>query len=80
MADDDDDYVPSMDTSFTSDDNNDYYDNIDFDSLTELKKRYYEREEFTIQTSSDDSSLAENFSLHPQIHRNAETWSPYKFD
>ncbi len=61
MADDDDDYVPSMDTSFTSDDNNDYYDNIDFDSLTEIKKRFYERRGFTIQTPSDDSSLAENF-------------------
>ena len=50
-----------MDTSFTSDDNNDYYDNINFDSLTEIQKRYYAREGYTIQTSSDDSSLAENF-------------------
>ena len=36
LEDDDDDYVPSIDTSFTYDDNNDYYDNIDFDSLTEI--------------------------------------------
>ncbi len=57
LADDDDDYIPSMDTSFTSDDNNDYYENIDFDYLTEIKKRYYESEGFTIQTSSDDSSI-----------------------
>ena len=64
MAADDDDYVPSIDTSFTSDENNDYYNNIDFDSLIEMKKRYYESEGFTIQTSSDDSRflvLAENF-------------------
>ena len=44
LEDDDDDYVPSMDTSFTSDDNNNYYDNIDFDSLTEMKKRVKEAE------------------------------------
>jgi hypothetical protein len=50
-----------MDTSFTSDDNNDYYDNIDFDSSTEIEKWVYERKGFTIHTSSDDSSLAENF-------------------
>jgi len=80
LAKDDDDYVPFMDTSFTSDDNNDYLDNIDFDSLTEITKRHYEREGFTIQTSSDDSSLAENFQSHQYIHRNAKTGSPYKFD
>ena len=57
LEDDDDDYVSSIDTSFTSEDNNDYYDNIDFDSLTEMKKRFYESEGMTIQTSSDDSSL-----------------------
>ena len=44
LEDDDDDYVPSMDTSFTSDNNNNYYDNIDFDSLTETKKRVKEAE------------------------------------
>ncbi len=44
LEDDDDDYVPSMDTLFTSDDNNNYYDNIDFDSLTEMKKRVKEAE------------------------------------
>jgi hypothetical protein len=44
LEDDDDDYVPSMDTSFTSDDNNNYYDNIDFDSLTEMKMRFKEDE------------------------------------
>jgi hypothetical protein len=54
LADYDDDYIPSMETSFNSDDNNDYYDNIDFDFLTEIKKRYYESEGFTIRTSSDD--------------------------
>ena len=57
LADDDDDYVPSIDTSLTFDDHNDYYDNIDFDSLTEMKRRYYESEGFTIQTSSDDSCI-----------------------
>jgi len=61
LADDDDDYVPSNDTSFTSNDNNDYYDNIDFDSLTEMKKRYYEYEGMTFETSSDNYSFAENF-------------------
>ena len=62
LEDDDDDFFPSMDTSFTSGDNNDYYDNIDFDSLTEIKKRYYEREYgITIEKSSGDSSLTENF-------------------
>ena len=60
MADDDDDYVPSIDTSFTFDDKNDYYDNIDFDPLTEMKKIYYEYEGITIERSSGDSSLAEN--------------------
>jgi hypothetical protein len=44
LEDDDDDYVPSIDTSFTSDDNNNYYDNIDFDSLTEMKMRFIEDE------------------------------------
>ena len=44
LEDDDDDYVPSIDTSFTSNDNKNYYDNIDFDSLTEIKKRVYEVE------------------------------------
>ncbi len=52
MEDDDDDYVPSINTSFTSEDINDYYDNIDFDSLTEMKKRFYESKGITIQTSS----------------------------
>ena len=59
MEDNDDDFVPSSNTSFTSDDNNDYYDNIDFDSLTEMKKSYYKRE-YGI-TSSDDSNFNENF-------------------
>ena len=44
LEDYDDDYVSSIDTSFTSDDNNIYYDNIDFDSLTEMKKRVSEVE------------------------------------
>ena len=44
LEDDDDDYVPSIDTSFTFDDSNNYYDNIDFNSLTEMKKRVYEVE------------------------------------
>ena len=58
--DDDDEYVPSIDTSFTSDDNHDYYDNIDFDSLSEMKKRVYESKGINIQTSSDDSSKGKN--------------------
>jgi hypothetical protein len=71
LADDDDDYVPSSDTSFTSNDNNDYNDNIDFDSSIEMKKRFYDSEGMTIRTSTDDSSL-ESFNLHPQTHRKAK--------
>ena len=71
MADDDDGYVPSIDTPLTSDDNNDYYDNLNFDSWTEMKKRYYEYEKFTIETSSDDSSTG--WKLAVFIRKSIET-------
>jgi hypothetical protein len=63
LSDDDDDYVPSMDTSFTSDDNNDFYDNVEFDVRTELKKnaREIRREYGWSSYDDDDSDLDENF-------------------
>jgi len=57
LEDDDGDYVPSSDTSFTSNDNNDYNDNVDFYSFVEMKKILYESEGMSIHTSSDVSSL-----------------------
>ncbi len=56
LKDDDDTFVPSSDSSFTSNDNNEFNYNIDLCSFIEMQKRYYE-EGFTIQTSSDDSSM-----------------------
>ena len=57
LSDDDEDYVPSNDTSFTFNDNNDRMKI----SIIEMAKRFNESEGMTIQTSSDDSSLAEKF-------------------
>jgi hypothetical protein len=42
LSGDDEDYIYSIDMSFTDDDNYDYNENVDIDSLFEMQRNYYE--------------------------------------